>query len=846
MTDCNSSPTFKEWPPIFICVNNPIFFDHSADDPDGDSLVYKLCTPLAGASFGVPRPQPPNNPPYDSVVWQTPVFSLDNLLGQGDPLQINQQTGLITGLPTLQGQFVVGVCIEEYDRTTGELKSMTRRDFQYNVGQCGTVISSFFAPDAQCEDLTVDFENFSDNSNDFQWFFDWPANTLSSTSSDSLVSFTYPDTGSYTVALIAEPSSVCADTSFHEIFLQYNSLIADFQVDVFDCETEALLQTVDLSVDNVSPVVQWNWQLVYSGTDTLTSNEQNPTFSVPLFVSGVVTLTATTQNGCIQSLTRTFETGLDNPGGFITSNFDACVGDSLALNPNTPPDIQFNYSWSPATGLSDPNAVNPTILVEDDITYTLTITPTNNICQIIKTVTVNAVPVPVLDFETTSDCSGLEVTFNNTSQNASTFVWDFGDNSTSTQVSPTHAYAAPGNYTITLRVADGALCQDTITRQIVVEEKVLTAAFDLSYENCSEDAVTVQFIDQSTNNLDNTTGWDWTFSNGTTSNDQNPSVVVNGSQTLGVTLTITTDEGCTSTVSDNIDIQVLDDINMVDSLLVCFGGSTTLSPPGNPNYSYQWSPTEGIDDPTSPNPTFSPEATTTYTATISAFGADTCSVTREVVVFVTPDINLQVSGDNTTCEETTTLVASADVDADFEWTTPGFPTLSNEAELTVDVSGTMEYTITATDQYNCSVSQQVSVSGGPVDVTVPDVEAVCLGEELNLGVTNLDGNDILSYVWSPASAFAPGTQNDPTPDYIETIGEQMVYVTVSNQFGCEYQDSILAVVIDPNFQLGFDSELQCNGATVEFTNTSTDAFGFIWNFGDGATSTETNPIHTYD
>jgi gliding motility-associated-like protein len=846
MMDCNSSPTFKEWPPIFICVNNPIFFDHSAEDPDGDSLVYKLCTPLAGASFGVPQPQPPNNPPYDSVVWVSPTFSLDNLLGQGDPLEINPQTGLITGMPTLQGQFVVGICVEEYDRTTGDLKSTTRRDFQYNVGQCGTVISSIFAPDAQCDDLTVDFVNNSDNSDDFEWYFDWPNNTLSSTTTDSIVTFTFPDTGRYTVALIAEPTSACADTSYHEIYLQNNSLTADFQVDVFDCDTEALVQLVDVSTDAISPVVQWDWELIYSGTDTLNSTEQSPTFSVPLFVSGVVTLTATTQNGCIQTITKPFETGLDNPGIFVIPNLDACVGDSLYLNPNTPSDIQFNYSWSPADGLSDPTAVSPRVLVTEDITYTVTITPLNNICEIIKTVEVNAVPMPMLDFETSSDCEGLEVTFNNNSLNASTFVWDFGDGNTSNLVSPTHTYAAPGDYTVTLRVADGALCKDTLIRQISVIEKMLSADFEANYQACSEEEVSIQFNDISTNNLNNTQSWDWSFSNGANSDEQNPLIVVNGTQTLSVTLTITTEEGCTSTTTQDVEVNVLDDITLVDSLLVCFGGSTTLSPAGNPNYNYQWSPTTGIDDPTSPTPTFSPTETTVYTATISAFGADTCSVTREVTVFVTPDINLQVSGDNTTCENTTTLVANSDVAVDYVWSTAGFPALSTDAELTVDVSGTTEYTVTATDQYGCSVAQDISVSGGPVDVAVPDVSAVCLGEELTLSVNNLDGNDVLSYSWSPADVFESGTETSATPNYIETVGEQMVYVTITNQFGCEYQDSILAAVIDPNFQLGFDSELQCNGATVEFTNTSTDAFGFIWDFGDGTSSTETNPSHTYN
>lgn len=53
----------------------------------------------------------------------------------GAPLQIDSETGLLTGLPNTVGQFVVGICIEEY--RNGVLISTTRRDFQYNVGFVG-------------------------------------------------------------------------------------------------------------------------------------------------------------------------------------------------------------------------------------------------------------------------------------------------------------------------------------------------------------------------------------------------------------------------------------------------------------------------------------------------------------------------------------------------------------------------------------------------------------------------------------------------------------------------------------------------------------------------------------
>ncbi|MGB4959567.1 MAG: hypothetical protein WBO36_08830, partial [Saprospiraceae bacterium] len=58
----NSTPTFNNWPDVYICANKPLVFDHSATDIDGDSLVYKTCVPFDGASFFDPQPQPPTRP----------------------------------------------------------------------------------------------------------------------------------------------------------------------------------------------------------------------------------------------------------------------------------------------------------------------------------------------------------------------------------------------------------------------------------------------------------------------------------------------------------------------------------------------------------------------------------------------------------------------------------------------------------------------------------------------------------------------------------------------------------------------------------------------------------------
>jgi len=70
-------------------VNQPLVFDHSATDKDGDSLVYTLCTPFEGGiSLINPRPRPAFPPPYKNTRWNEPTYNLDNVLG-GIPLTID-------------------------------------------------------------------------------------------------------------------------------------------------------------------------------------------------------------------------------------------------------------------------------------------------------------------------------------------------------------------------------------------------------------------------------------------------------------------------------------------------------------------------------------------------------------------------------------------------------------------------------------------------------------------------------------------------------------------------------------------------------------------------------------
>lgn len=466
MLECNNGPDFAFIPPIFICVNKPINFDHSATDTEGDSLAYKLCTPYLGASYDAPQPDTPSTPPYDTVQWVYPLYSLDNLLGTDSTvLTIDPQTGLLTGFPTNQGQFVVSVCVEEY--RNGQLISSMRRDFQYNVGVCGEVTAAFFSPEAQCDQLTVEFTNQSSvYASEYLWYFQYPDTTAFSTSENP--THTYPDTGSYQIMLIADPNSVCADTFISSIYLQNNSLFADYELEIFNCGDSTVLSLFDQSYDTISAPESWTWMVNYD-TVTLTSTQQNPQFLLPPNVNGTVNMQVRSINGCEQNISFPFDTGQDLPGQIIPDTAYACLGQEAYLNPLFDQIHSSGYFWQPTQLVSDSLAPNPYAIADSIRLFTVEIQAPDSLCTFVKQVTLLPLPYPEL---TSPDsillCPGESVVLNPNGNPNYHYSWTSSGqplsnpNATSPEVSPSTTTL----YTVEIIAPGPDTC--IATRQVLV------------------------------------------------------------------------------------------------------------------------------------------------------------------------------------------------------------------------------------------------------------------------------------------------------------------------------------------------------------------------------------------
>jgi gliding motility-associated-like protein len=386
----NNSAVFKNYPPQIICINNNLYYDNSAVDPDADSLSYELCEAkdMKDKTNGNPTPSDLTAPPFPNIAYSF-GFSSTNPMKGNPNITIDPKTGIITGKPTLMGRFVITVCCHEWRK--GVIINTNRRDFQFEVTNCSkSVIADMptFSDEpyvyiAECDTTLVQFRNNSKGGFAYHWDFGVDT-SITDTSNLFEPTFNYPDTGTYKVRLIVNPGSTCQDSIFRYVKV-YPKFIANYTYAGLLCPNEPI-QFTDSTWGSLAMPNRWRWNYGDLGVDTI----QNP---VHAFKPGVYNVQMVAKNsfGCSDTSIQK----INIKPVVVRTTADTIVMKNV--NVNIFSSGASSYIWNPTLYMNDPTICCPTFNFPDTGRYSYTIRATTTEgCTNIDTINFIVVGSPVL------------------------------------------------------------------------------------------------------------------------------------------------------------------------------------------------------------------------------------------------------------------------------------------------------------------------------------------------------------------------------------------------------------------------------------------------------------------
>lgn len=493
----------------------------------------------------------------------------------------------------------------------------------------------------------------------------------------------------------------------------------------------------------------------------------------------------------------------------------------------------FDYAATPATGLVAQDTVqywlpgvrSPTLLL-DGVPYRY-----SNFITIRDPYT----PPSILKNKTTI-CAGDQINFS-TQSGPFTFQWQFqgGSPATSSVQNPGNVtFSSPGTYVITLTTT--SCCGTHVTRDTVyvITQPSVNLGPDIGI--CFTDPLPVL----NAGNPGATYSW---TKNGQPIGGNTPTLQTTGAGLYAVTISY--GPGCTATDQLTLTVANTLPVHLGNDTAVCINGVFPLLNSGIANAdSYQWyyngNPV-GFSQPT-----FQTSAPGHYAVTVVSSTGCTGSDTIQVSIS-NPQVEL---GPNTTvCSNGQFPILNAGSQGIlYQWTLNGNPVGGNSP--TLQTTGPGVYAVTVTNQFGCTVTDNVTLSTAPAPTASFNIPAsATAGVPVNF--TNTSAPTPLSYIWNFGDNSPNTTVTNPTHTYAEA-GMYSVFLIVSNGVCSDTMVQSLNVLWDCS-QLGLVAAfahtptvyMDLDGLCHTWNN-SQNATGYIWDFGDGSpVYTTFQPVHVY-
>ncbi len=415
----------------------------------------------------------------------------------------------------------------------------------------------------------VRVSNQSVNASLFQWDFGDPASGTGNNSSEKDPVHTYQRGGSYTIRLQAWSSLAGKPAEFFQsVFIkEHDPVVADFTFEVKGGKApyEVSFRSTSLHADTYL----WDFGDPGSGKKNNASTLPAPSHKYKQPGSYLVRLTATGSASKLSD-TKTLEVTIRPPelpvAGFVYSQTQVSAPTSAIFSNTSVNAVSYlwNFGDQASKGMNESTEKDAAHYYQKAGSYVVTLVATNaegKSDKFTQTIVVEGPPKPPtagFKIASSSFISPSSVVFTNTSADADSYSWDFGDpgsDNSSREKDPIHTYVKPGQYKVTLRAASSKSPETsewsetlTITAPVVAP----VAAFLIENNNMMSPA-TIRFADQSSNAV----SWLWNFGDAASgknnsSAEKNPSHLYAKAGSYRVTLTVKNNAGDTHTVSDEV------------------------------------------------------------------------------------------------------------------------------------------------------------------------------------------------------------------------------------------------------------------------------------------------------
>ncbi len=502
---------------------------------------------------------------------------------------------------------------------------------------------------------------------------------------------------------------------------------------------------------------------------------------------------------------------------------------------------------------------HPTVTYFNPGTYTvkLVVQKNGSSDSIVKSqyITIHALPVVSFAADNRSGCPPFAVQFTNTasagSGTLSSFLWDFGDGTMSTQANPQHVYTASGNYNVSLKVTNSEGCSQTFYQaNYITAFPGVESAFSITDAIGCSAPHTANFQAQSTGN--GLLTYSWNFGDGGTSTLANPSHIYTNAGIYNVTLITTSADGCKDTLVKQNAVNVgalapaFTTSPACEGLPVIFTNTSAPQPD-----SVLWTFGDGSFS-NNINPIKTYAAAGNYPVKLLAyFGTCKDSVTRNITVAPAANINFSTT-DTAACKppHQVRFHNSTTGAVNYIWHFgDGNTSTETNPVHTYTSAGAFTVMLVAINANGCS---DTLVKNDYIKIQLPQVtindlrQRGCAPFSWTFSSTINSVEPVIAWAWD----FGDGsTSNQQNPTHIFQAGIYDTRLIITTAGGC--QDTAIVpsgITASTKPQPAFSATPRdvCAFNDVHFSDQTTGTVDeWLWLFGDGGSSTAQHPVHQY-